>query len=184
MKTLQKYPVAILISILLIAFSIVLGQVKHQEALAQIPLPQTNQSLSDADTERDYTEPYQEENVQPVTDAALAGVKGAMKAVSVSLSLGLSLLAIIPALLLLFVVIVICNVVDNTRYSRYYKRYGAMETPPYLFRPIIFWHGPGSHWFLRRQQHQHRHGDSGENKRSDFGDADLGGGFGNSRGGF
>ena len=49
-------------------------------------------------------------------------------------------------LILLFVVL---SALDRSRYSRYNRRYGAMTASAPVFRPILFWHGPGTRWYER-----------------------------------
>ena len=53
----------------------------------------------------------------------------------------------------LIVLVVILSAVDRSRYNVYRSRYYGMATPPYMFRPILFWHRPGSYWY-RRHWHQ------------------------------
>ena len=53
---------------------------------------------------------------------------------------------IILAVVLLFVL----TVIDSLRYDAYHRRYYGMGTPPVVFRPILFWHGPGFGWYRRR----------------------------------
>lgn len=289
MKFLQKYPVAILISILLIAFSILLGQVKHQEDLAltapsspessaqREDLSRMDMSLSSSSYQRfivdqagifssedknnmalynanldklmggivavvtidtsdgvamdqladdyflettlsaqdallllsiddatvfletgdDFAEHWSRDDAKgfvlkhlsPTFSAgdyskamdaffqALYALRAeAMTATTVNPSpnsLGYMLALGIPALLFLLVVMLICTVADNVRYSRYHKRYGNMMKPPFVFSPIIFWHGPSSHWFLRRQQQHYR-------RSPGFGSDQHGNGFGNN----
>jgi uncharacterized membrane protein YgcG len=88
------------------------------------------------------------------------------------------------------VLFIILNMVDKRRYSRYAMRYGTMPTPPILFRPILFWHAPGSSWYLRQQQrHSHRPppprggGFGGSSRGGGFGGSSRGGGFGGGFGG-
>ncbi len=95
-----------------------------------------------------------------------------------------SLFSFLPAVFLLLFVIFICSIVDNARFSRYHRQYGGMPVPPILFYPILFWHGPGSHWYRRRHHHHNSFG----NDRHDGGfggsrGGGFGGGFGGSRGG-
>ena len=49
---------------------------------------------------------------------------------------------------LLAVLLVVLSSVDRMRYNTWYGRYGGMPAPPVVFRPILFWHGPG--WYRRR----------------------------------
>lgn len=48
----------------------------------------------------------------------------------------------------LVVLLVVLSSVDRMRYNTWYGRYGGMPTPPVVFRPILFWRGPG--WYRRR----------------------------------
>lgn len=48
----------------------------------------------------------------------------------------------------LAVLLVVLSSVDRMRYNTWYGRYGGMPAPPVVFRPILFWHGPG--WYRRR----------------------------------
>ncbi len=77
-------------------------------------------------------------------------------------------------LFILILLIFLFNFIDNRRYYRYHRLYGGMMMPPVLFRPILFWHAPGSRWYTRRAQAppppSSRNGGSGKNSR--------GGGFG------
>ena len=52
--------------------------------------------------------------------------------------------------ILLIVLVVILSAVDRSRYNAYRARYYGVATPPYVFRPILFWHGPGWGWYRRR----------------------------------
>ena len=59
------------------------------------------------------------------------------------------LLANVFALVFVLVVLlVVLSSVDRMRYNTWYGRYGGMPAPPVVFRPIIFWRGPG--WYQRR----------------------------------
>lgn len=59
--------------------------------------------------------------------------------------------AVIPILLLLIVLVVLFNVIDSMRYTSWNRRYGSMGVPPVIYRPIFWWHRPGSAWFRRRR---------------------------------
>lgn len=48
----------------------------------------------------------------------------------------------------LAVLLVVLSSVDRMRYNTWYGRYGGMPAPPVVFRPILFWRGPG--WYRRR----------------------------------
>ena len=51
----------------------------------------------------------------------------------------------------IILVIVICSIVDTARYSSWNARYGTMTAPPVVYRPILWWHRPGSRWFRRHR---------------------------------
>lgn len=59
--------------------------------------------------------------------------------------------AVVPIIVLLVVLIVLFNLIDGIRYSSWYGRYGTMMAPPVVYRPILWWHRPGSRWFRRRR---------------------------------
>ena len=46
---------------------------------------------------------------------------------------------------ILIVIILVVNAIDRTRYNTYRTRYYGVASPPVMFRPIFFWHGPGSY---------------------------------------
>lgn len=58
-------------------------------------------------------------------------------------------------------VILVCSIIDTARYSRWNTRYGTMTAPPVVYRPILWWHRPGSSWYRRHRwtpppPHTHR----------------------------
>ena len=59
--------------------------------------------------------------------------------------------SLIPVIILLIFLIVLFNIIDSIRYSSWYGRYGSMTVPPVVYRPIFWWHRPGSRWFRRRR---------------------------------
>ena len=59
--------------------------------------------------------------------------------------------AIIPIIILLIVLIVLFNIIDGIRYRSWYSRYGGMGVPPVVYRPILWWHRPGTSWYRRRR---------------------------------
>ena len=59
--------------------------------------------------------------------------------------------AVIPVIILVVVLVVLFNVLDGIRYSSWYGRYGSMAVPPVVYRPIFWWHRPGSRWYRRRR---------------------------------
>lgn len=91
----------------------------------------------------------------------------------------LSLTSVIVVLIILFAVL---SMVDNIRYSRYYTRYGGIAAPPVLFRPILFWHAPGTRWYRQRSHRPPppppRGGPRGPRGPGGFGGSGGFGGFG------
>ena len=98
-------------------------------------------------------------------------------------------------ILLVVAAIIVASLIDSIRYSTYRSRYYGVVNPPFVFRPILFWHGPGSYWYRRRW---HRpppppppgggRGPGGFSGFSGpggggFSSGPRGGGFGGSRGG-
>lgn len=59
--------------------------------------------------------------------------------------------SLIPVILLIVFLVVLFNFIDGIRYSSWYGRYGTMAAPPVVYRPIFWWHRPGSRWFRRRR---------------------------------
>lgn len=64
---------------------------------------------------------------------------------------GVAALSIVPIVVLLVVLVAIFSAMDSIRYSAWYARYGAMGVPPVVYRPILWWHRPGSAWYRRRR---------------------------------
>lgn len=52
--------------------------------------------------------------------------------------------------ILLAIVLVAATLIDSARYTAYRQRYYGVVNPPYVFRPILFWHGPSYGWYRRR----------------------------------
>ena len=59
--------------------------------------------------------------------------------------------SLIPVALLLAVLVILFNIIDGIRYSSWHGRYGAMTAPPVVYRPIFWWHRPGSRWYRHRR---------------------------------
>lgn len=62
----------------------------------------------------------------------------------------------------LIVFIAVASSIDRARYQAYYGSYYGVGVPPIMFRPILFWHGPGYGWYRRRWipgYHAHYPGD-------------------------
>lgn len=64
---------------------------------------------------------------------------------------GSLLLSLVPVLILLIVLIAVFSAIDSMRYRTWYGRYGGMPVPPVVYRPIFWWHRPGSAWARRRR---------------------------------
>lgn len=51
--------------------------------------------------------------------------------------------------LILIAIVAVVNAIDQSRYNTYRQRYYGVVNPPVMFRPIFFWHGPGTSWYRR-----------------------------------
>ena len=58
--------------------------------------------------------------------------------------------ALVGLLVMLVILLVILRVIDRLRYSSYRQRYYGVADPPFVFRPLLFWHGPSYGWYRRR----------------------------------
>lgn len=56
---------------------------------------------------------------------------------------------IILLIFLLIAIILVVNAIDRSRYNTYRRQYYSVPNPPVVFRPIFFWHAPGSAWYRR-----------------------------------
>jgi len=95
---------------------------------------------------------------------------------SVSSGDGSSIISIIVFLIFLFIII---NAIDKSRYNSYRQRYYDVANPPYVFRPILFWHGPSYGWYRRNWRQPPPPPPPGSNRRPPNGGF---GGFGGSSG--
>ena len=59
---------------------------------------------------------------------------------------------LIGIIVLLLILVAIASVLDSIRYNSYRQRYYGVPNPPFVFRPFLFWHGPGYGWYRRRWQ--------------------------------
>ena len=107
----------------------------------------------------------------------------------------------LKALIILAVMaLIILTLIDQSRYNTYRARYYGVVNPPVVFRPILFWHAPGSRWYRRHWRRPppppppggygggSRPGGFGGSSHSNFSSGPRGGGFsgssfGGSRGG-
>jgi len=53
---------------------------------------------------------------------------------------------------ILLIVLVVLNSIDQARYNTWYSSYGHMARPTVVYRPILFWHAPGSAWYRNRRR--------------------------------
>ena len=53
------------------------------------------------------------------------------------------------ALFVIIALLVVATLIDQARYDSYRRRYYGTLNPPVVFRPILFWHGPGTGWYRR-----------------------------------
>lgn len=51
--------------------------------------------------------------------------------------------------LILIAIVLVINAIDQSRYNAYRRQYYGVANPPVVFRPIFFWHGPGTYWYRR-----------------------------------
>ena len=94
--------------------------------------------------------------------------------------------AIFAIIFLIVFLLVILSAIDQARYNAYRTRYFGVVNPPVVFRPILFWHGPGYGWYRRRWHSPPPPPPRGPRGPGGFGGPGPGGFGGNSRpgGGF
>lgn len=51
--------------------------------------------------------------------------------------------------LILIAIVLVVSAIDRMRYNTYRRQYYGVVNPPVMFRPIFFWHGPGTSWYRR-----------------------------------
>ena len=56
---------------------------------------------------------------------------------------------IVMLVFILIAIVLVINAIDRMRYNTYRTKYYGVVNPPVMFRPIFFWHGPGSYWYRR-----------------------------------
>lgn len=83
---------------------------------------------------------------------AQLGTGGSSSSYSYSYGTGSIFPSTLVTLVVLAVVVllIILSAIDSARYNAYHRQYYGMGTPPVVFRPILFWHGPGFGWYRRR----------------------------------
>lgn len=62
---------------------------------------------------------------------------------------GNTVVGVIMLAFILIAIVVVINSIDRMRYNTYRQRYYGVVNPPVIFRPIFFWHGPGTYWYRR-----------------------------------
>lgn len=62
---------------------------------------------------------------------------------------GRRVVGVVMLLFLLIAIVTVINAIDQMRYNSYRQRYYGVVSPPVMFRPIFFWHGPGTYWYRR-----------------------------------
>ena len=112
---------------------------------------------------------------------------------------------LVGCIVLIVILLVIATILDNLRYNSYRRQYYGVANPPYVFRPILFWHGPSYGWYRRRwtrpapppggprgpgsfgggasRPSSRPGGFTNNNRGGGFGGSSRGGGFGGTRGG-
>ena len=60
-------------------------------------------------------------------------------------------LSVMSVVVLLVALVLLFNCLDGIRYNSWSARYGGMAVPPVVYRPIFWWHRPGSAWARRRR---------------------------------
>jgi len=62
---------------------------------------------------------------------------------------GFSMGWIVWLIVLLVIVFLVLSAIESSRFNAYRTRYYGVMTPPVVYRPIFFWHRPGSSWYRR-----------------------------------
>ena len=57
---------------------------------------------------------------------------------------------VVQIFFLILLILIVFSIIDSTRYTAYRRRYYGKGVPPVVFRPLLFWHGPGYGWYRRR----------------------------------
>ncbi|MCI9654631.1 MAG: TPM domain-containing protein [Lawsonibacter sp.] len=56
---------------------------------------------------------------------------------------------VVMLVIILIAIVLVINALDRARYNTYRRQYYGVLNPPVVFRPIFFWHGPGTSWYRR-----------------------------------
>ena len=60
-------------------------------------------------------------------------------------------IVVVLAVILILVMGLVLFALDQMRYGVWYRRYGGMEVPPVVFRPILWWYHPRGVWWGHRR---------------------------------
>lgn len=61
-----------------------------------------------------------------------------------------AVLTVSIAVFALIAIFILLQAIERKRFSDYHARYYGVASPTVVYRPIFFWHGPGSWWYRRR----------------------------------
>ena len=62
---------------------------------------------------------------------------------------GDTMAGVVMLVIIVIAIILVVSAIDRMRYNTYRQRYYGVVNPPVIFRPIFFWHAPGSLWYRR-----------------------------------
>ncbi len=65
-------------------------------------------------------------------------------------TVGDGVLAVGFAVLVLVVIFILLSAIERSRFNAYRTRWYGVAAPSVVYRPVFFWHGPGSWWYRRR----------------------------------
>ena len=94
-----------------------------------------------------------------------------------------TVMTVVTVVIFLVVLLGVLTAIDTARYNTYRRTYYGVATPPYVFRPILFWHGPGYGWYRRRWHQPPPPPPRGPRGPTPPRGGGFGGGFSNHRGG-
>lgn len=94
-----------------------------------------------------------------------------------------AVMTVVTVVIFLAVLLAVLTAIDTARYNAYRQAYYGVATPPFIFRPILFWHGPGYGWYRRRWHQPPPPPPRGPRGPTPPRGGGFGGGFSNHRGG-
>lgn len=62
---------------------------------------------------------------------------------------GDTFVGVVMLVIILIAIVLVISAIDRSRYNTYRRQYYGVVNPPVMFRPIFFWHAPGSWWYRR-----------------------------------